>query len=79
MKSYIDGKPTWMADPEHSTICVLSRQDIETMGEGVIQEIFHKKHIIIKDQFQPKLGFNEEGLQTLAQLDKPVTLQGEWL
>jgi hypothetical protein len=68
-----------MADPEHSTLCVLSRQEMESMGDGVIQEIFGKKHIIVKDQFQPKLGFNQEGLKTLAQLDKPVTLQGGWL
>ena len=79
MKSYIDGKPAWMTDPEHSAIRVLSRQDMENMGEEDVQDIFRTQHILVKDHFQPKLDFNEKGLKTLAELDKPITLQGEWL
>jgi hypothetical protein len=79
MKSYIDGKPAWMVEPEHSAIRILSRQDVETMEEGAIQELFRKHHILVQDQFQSKLGFDEKGLKTLAKLDKAVTLQGEWL
>lgn len=52
---------------------------MEAAGEGAIQEIFRKRHILVEDQFESKLNFNEEGLKTLAQLDKPVTLQGGWL
>jgi hypothetical protein len=40
-------------------------------------KIYRRQHVIVQDQFKPKLAFDEEGLKTLADLKKPVTLQGE--
>lgn len=66
-----------MVDSEHSAIRVLSRQDIEDMDEEEVQDIFRKQHVLVQDQFKPRLAFDEKGLSTLADLEKPVTLQGE--
>jgi hypothetical protein len=74
--SYIDGQPAWLVDPEHSAIRVLSRQEIETMEAGDVQDLFRMHHVVIRDQFQPTLAFDENGLKTLADLKKPITLQG---
>jgi hypothetical protein len=66
-----------MVDSVHSAIRVLSRQDIEDMEGQEVQDIFRRQHVLVRDQFKPKLAFDEEGLKTLADLKKPVTLQGE--
>ena len=66
-----------MVDSVHSAIRVLSRQDIEDMEGEEVQDIFRKQHVLVQDQSKPKLAFDEEGLKTLADLNKPVTLQGE--
>jgi hypothetical protein len=66
-----------MGDSERSAIRVLSRQDIEAMDEGEVQDIFRKQHVVVQDQFKPTLAFDEKGLKTLADLKKTVTLQGE--
>ena len=66
-----------MVDSEHSAIRVLSRQDIEDMDEEEVQDIFCKQHVLVQDQFKPRLALDEKGLSTLADLEKQVTLQGE--
>jgi hypothetical protein len=66
-----------MADPDHSTICVLSLQDVESMREEDLQDIFRMQHVVVPDQFRQTLNFDEDGLKTLAELNKTVTLQGE--
>jgi hypothetical protein len=63
-----------MVDSVHSAIHVLSQQDIKDMEGQEVQDIFHKQHVLVQDQFKPKLAFDEEGLKTLADLKKPVTL-----
>jgi hypothetical protein len=76
MKSHIGNKPAWLADPNQSVICVLSKQELDGMEEEGIQEIFRKQHIVVHDQFQPKLAFDKKGLKTLAGLKKIVMLHG---
>ena len=77
LESYIGDKPAWMVDYTLSTLKVVSRHEIEGMDEGDVQEMFRSHHVLVKDQFQPTLAFDENGLKTLADLRKPVTLQGE--
>ena len=74
---YVEGNPIWRVDPPKSSICVLSRKEIAAMDEDSIQAVFQTQHILVRNQFQPTLAFDEDGLGTLAHLDKPVTLQGE--
>lgn len=76
MKSHIGNKPAWLADPDQSVIRVLSKQELDGMEEEEIQEIFRKQHIVVRDQFQPELAFDEKGLKTLAGMKKIVTLHG---
>jgi hypothetical protein len=37
---YKDGRPLWMACPEESTFCILSKQELEKKSDQEIQAIF---------------------------------------
>jgi hypothetical protein len=76
---YKDGRPLWIACPEESAFCILSKQELENKSEQEIQEIFRRKHVVIHDQFEPTLAFDENGLKTLGDLYKSVTIQGMWM
>lgn len=78
-KSLIDGVPAWRSENNNSAIRILSRAMMEGSDDGAIQNIFKKQHIVVPDQFVPKLAFDEKGLKTLAELNKPVTVHGECL
>lgn len=65
-----------MVDPDRSAICILSKDELDNMNEEDVQAIFRKQHIVVRDQFQPKMAFDEKGLKTLADLKKTVTLHG---
>lgn len=73
---YKDGRPLWMACPEESAFCILSKQELENKSDQEIQAIFRQKHVVIHDQFEPTLAFDEQGLKTLGDLYKSVTIQG---
>lgn len=73
---YKDGRPLWMACPEESAFCILSKQEFESKGDQEIQRIFCRKHVVIHDQFEPTLAFDEKGLKTLGDLHKSVTIHG---
>jgi hypothetical protein len=73
---YINDQPAWIADPEHLTICVVSKSELEDMDEEVAQAISCRQNIVVQDQFQPKLAFDSNGLKTLADLNKVITLHG---
>ena len=66
-----------MVNPARSSIRILSRQDVEGMGEDDLQDIFRTQHVVVPDQFRQTLEFDEEGLKSLAELNKTVTLHGE--
>ena len=76
MKSHIDNKPAWIADPDQSAIHILSKHELGNMEEEDIQELFHMQHIVVCDQFQPELAFDKKGLKTLADLKKIVMVHG---
>jgi hypothetical protein len=76
MAGYKDGRPLWMACPEESAFCILSKQELESKTDQEIQAIFRRKHVVIHDQFEPTLGFDERGLKTLGDLYKTVTIHG---
>jgi hypothetical protein len=73
---YKDGRPLWMACPEESAFCILSKQELENKSDQEIQAIFRRKHVVIHDQFEPTLAFDEKGLKTLGDLYKSVTIHG---
>jgi hypothetical protein len=65
-----------MASPDKSVFCIVSKQEVEGKSDREIQAIFRGKHIIIYDQFEPTLSFDEKGLSTLGDLYKSVTIHG---
>jgi len=73
---YRDHKPLWMASPAESVICVISKQEFESKSDRELQNLFQGKHIVVRDQFVPTLSFDENGLRTLGDLCRPVTIQG---
>ena len=73
---YKDGKPLWMASPDESVFCVMSKQEFESKSDQEIQDLFKRKHIVVHDQFLPTLSFDEKGLRTLGDLRRPVTIHG---
>lgn len=77
--SYIDGLPAWKARPQDSDICILSKAEMDAKSPEEIQKILRHKHIYVEKDlnFKPKYGFDEEGLATLTQLDRPVIIHGE--
>ena len=73
---YEDRRPLWMSNPDGSIFRVTSRQEMEGKSDQEIQEMFREQNVVIYDQFQPTLGFDERGLSTLGDLLKPVTIHG---
>jgi len=73
---YQAGLPLWMASPEESVFCILSQQEFKSKSADEIQAIFRRKHIVVYDQFEPTLAFDEKGLRTLGDLYKSVTIHG---
>jgi hypothetical protein len=68
--------PLWMVSPDESAFRVFSRKELDGKSDQEIQEIFRSQHIIVYDQFEPTLKFDEEGLKTLGDLDRVVTIHG---
>ena len=76
INGYKDGKPLWMASPDESIFHVTSKQQVERKNDQELQDLFKGKHIVIHDQFAPMLSFDKMGLRTLADLHRPITIQG---
>ena len=78
-KSFVNRSPTWHADPENSSIRIISKEEMDRLRDTEVQNIFKTQHIFVQDQFVPDTAFDENGLRTLAELDKPVTIHGWFL
>ena len=52
---------------------------MDSWSDEEVQAIFKIQHIVISDQFVPSMAFDENGLRSLAELNKPVTIHGQWL
>ena len=76
VSGYKEHRPLWMASPDESVFCIVSKKEIEDKSDQEIQELFKGKHVVIPDQFEPTLSFDENGLKTLGDLNKPVTIHG---
>ena len=74
--SLIKGAPAWCADPAKSSIHIMTKAQMDALPTKAVQAIFSTQHIVIPDQFVPHMAFNEKGLKTLADLNKPVTIHG---
>lgn len=73
---YKDGQPLWMTSPKDSVFCILSKSEVDQKSAEEVQKILRGKHIMVYDQFEPTLRFDEEGLSTLGDLQKLVTIHG---
>ena len=56
----------------------MSAEQMDILTDEEFQNIFRTKHIFVANQFVPQMEFDEDGLSMLADLDKPVTIQGQW-
>lgn len=73
---YKDGRPLWKACPSESAFRIMSKQEFQRMKDQEIQALFRRKHVVVYDQFEPTLAFDENGLKTLGDLFKSVTIHG---
>ena len=73
---YKADQPLWMAYPAESAFCIMSKWEFQNMGEHEVQALFRQKHVVIHDQFEPTLAFDENGLKTLGDLFKTMTIHG---
>jgi hypothetical protein len=73
---YKDHRPLWVGSPDQSVFCVISKGEFENKSEMEIQELLKERHIVVLDQFEPTLEFDERGLSTLGDLYKSVTIHG---
>jgi hypothetical protein len=64
-------------DPDASSIFIVEHSEFEAMPPRQIQEIFRKRHILVRNSPGAKLEFDIEGLSTLGSLDKQYYFQGE--
>lgn len=76
LEGYINDKPAWIADPTLSVIHIMKKKELEEMKAEDVQKIFAHWNIVVEDQFEPTLDFDENSLSTLAELNKTVTLHG---
>lgn len=76
---YVNGKPRHISDPSTSVFKVLTKDEFEDMEDREIQSILLRQHILITKGKKPKYGFDLDGLETLAPLDKPIIIHGEYL
>jgi ribosomal protein RSM22 (predicted rRNA methylase) len=65
-----------MTSPEDSIFCILSKSEVDQKSAEELQNILRRKHIVVHDQFEPTLRFDEQGLSTLGDLQKLVTIHG---
>src|ERR1700676_1497155 len=75
-KFYVDGKPKWLAEPDKSAFCVISKQEMKAKSTQEIHEILKNCHICVTDESPPPFVFDEDGLETLGGLDKSVVIHG---
>jgi hypothetical protein len=73
---YKADRPLWMACPAESAFHIMSKREFQNMSEHEVQALFRQKHAVIHDQFEPTLAFDENGLKTLGDLFKTVTIHG---
>lgn len=78
-KYYINGKPRHISDPSTSVFKILTKDEFEDMEDKEIQSILLHQHILVIGGKKPKYGFDLDGLETLAPLDKPIIIHGEHL
>lgn len=74
---YINGKPRHVSDPSTSVFKILTEEEFECISDKEIQDILRHQHIVVVGGKKPKYGFDPNGLETLAPLDKPIIIHGE--
>ena len=65
-----------MSSPEQSAFCIISKQELQSNSDQEIQAICCAKHVVVHDQFELTLNFDEKGLKTLEDMYKSVTIHG---
>jgi hypothetical protein len=75
-KFYVNRKLKWLAEPDKSAFCIISKQEMKVKSTQEIHEILKNCHICITDKPLPPFVFNEDGLETLGWLDKSVVIHG---
>jgi len=55
----------------------MTKTEFDALTTSEYLELFRRKHILITDSSTPSMSFNEEGLQTLGNLDDVIDIQGK--
>lgn len=75
---YVNGKPRYLSDPSTSVFKILTEEEFENQRDGEIQNILRRQHILVIGMKKPKYGFDPDGLETLAPLDKLIIIHGKY-
>jgi len=75
--TYSDGKPLHLSNPSKSVIATLSHAEYIAMPSKQLKALMVKQHVVVTACPDPLVKFDEEGLQTLAPMHLPVSLQGQ--
>ena len=72
--------PPHVSDSDHTTLAMVTQGQYDESSDRDIQNLLHRKNLIITDHPVPKLEFNEEGLEVLNTTMEAVTMiQGKIL
>lgn len=77
-RSYVQGKPRFLTDPENSLYDILQYEAFTKMESAEVQSRFSKKHIVVRNwPHDPKLEFDASGLRKLVgSLSRQTSLHG---
>ena len=74
---YVNDEPKWLSRPDDSMICVMSHEEMASKNTGEVHDILKHCHICVIDHEPSTMEFDESGLSTLVELDKPITMHGK--
>lgn len=70
------GRPIHVDNPEELAIYVCTEAEFASLSTLQVQNVLSKKHILVLGSDGSSTLFDEPGLETLADLWKPVDMQG---
>ena len=74
---YVDGGPLHAKRPQESIFYIIHIDKFNALSAPEVQAIFSVRHILVYGLPDRKLDFDENGLNTLAHLNKMFTIQGK--
>jgi hypothetical protein len=74
--TYKNQKPLHLADPPESVLAIFAYEEFAAMSSRELKSVLEKKNVVVSGHPVPKIGFDEQGLETLSSMHLPVSLHG---